>query len=105
MLYGTGIWLGGIANYLASAFSTYGIRSGSDSIAAGVNTKSILFSSNVSNTNYSISLTIINLVDGSPQTFQDLKVTVKAVGGFTFSLGDNTLSANNVADWSIQPHV
>lgn len=78
-------------------------RSGTASIASGVATKAVTFSSALPSTNYSITCTLMNTTDASPQ-FQPITITAKSTTGFTASWNTNTDSANYNLEYSAQMH-
>lgn len=68
-------------------------RSGEVSIANGAAEVSVVFSSDMGTTDYSLSCLLVNTVDASP-IFLDKMVTAKSSTGFTVKLSQATDSAN-----------
>lgn len=93
------------ANYRQKrvAIDTDYIRSGLASIASGVATVTVTFSSEVPSTNYSVSANLQSS-DASPQ-FQPVTITEKTTEGFTAKWNANTDTANYVLNYQIMPIV
>lgn len=73
-------------------------RAGQDAISDGSQTLSILFSTPLGDTNYSILASIINLTDVDP-IFLQIVGTVKTANGFTVEFNAPADTANYVLEW------
>jgi hypothetical protein len=90
MLSKPGMWLG---------TGGIGYRSGSQAIANGASIVSVLFSSNMPNTNFAIIYRIANYTDVSPMTNFGEFGSIKAIGGFTVDWDNNVDSGSYVLEW------
>lgn len=82
-----------------TTLTSLGIMSGRNTLASGISTKAITFSTAFgSATGYSITGTIMNLTDSNPQ-YIPVTVTSQSTTGATFSWNTNLPTANYLLSW------
>lgn len=99
---------GGTVNFLradgtwaAPAYPTLtslGIFSGNATLASGLTTKAVTFSTAFGSTNYSVTANLLNTTDTNPQ-FQPITITAQSTTGFTATWNEPTATANYVLSW------
>ncbi len=95
---------GGTWSLIFSAVGGVATRAGQSVISSGVQTKSVTFSGDMSDTSYSIKFSLENVTDSDPQ-FLTAMVTAKSISGFTVKFNAPTDSANYVLSWSVTESV
>lgn len=95
---GSGFWTGG------GTAAALQVRSGSTAISSGTSILSVVFSSAMPNTNYSIRAQIANYTDVTPMKDFGEQLSVKSTTGFTIDWDNNVDTANYVLEWSVIGH-
>lgn len=88
----------------SAAFVDADRRNQAVTVASGVKTKAITFTTPYGSTNYSVVANMINLTDSDPQ-IQPVIITGKTVSGFTVSWPAETDSANYLIEYIATPYV
>lgn len=73
-------------------------RSASETLASGISTKAVVFSSDIGTTDYNVTAIMFNSTDITPQ-IQEIVPTAKSSTGCTFDWPANTDSANYVLEY------
>jgi len=77
-----------------------GVITGQEALINGDSTGTVVFSSPESDTNYSLSCTLVNTTDGAPSIYAFI-VSDKTVNGFEVIFSGTLDSANYILDWAI----
>lgn len=79
--------------------TSLGIRSGQTTLASGITTKAVTFSSTLGTTSYAVTATMANTTDSNP-AYIPVTITAASATGFTASWNTPLPTANYVLNWS-----